>query len=302
MWNGALNIVTFKSNQIQSKEDNTMKLEEKALLAKLKIGVWEARKKDKSVEMMIDETYKSHNIGSFRKIILNLPELKELESLGNQARSIHRTLTSPWNSDGTGILPIELHADYIKKLRSIKDKFEETFEKLESKYDDQIVKERDRLKTLFNPSDYPNLQELKGKFTFEIFFLPVPTVGDFRINLQSSEVDEIKSQFNDHLNSILADASRDLYQRLHDVIKHMYDRLSDPDGKFHNSMVKNIAELVQILPKLNFAGDEKLAELTRITEEELANLDTDDLRKFPEFREATADLAGEILKEVEELL
>jgi hypothetical protein len=279
-----------------------MKLEEKALLAKLAISVWEGKKKDKGVELKVDEMYKSVNAGSFRKTLLASPELSNIGSFANKARDIHNTLTLPWNGDGTGILNIELHNDYVKKMRQCRDDFFDAVNAFSVVYSDQKEKDKTRLGGLYNHKDYPLWAELSLKFRFEIFFLPLPSKEDFRIQLQSDEVEKIRSEFETHFKRVFNEATKDLYRRLYEVIQHLYERLEDKKAVFRDSLITNIAELVQILPKLNITGDEKLIELTKLAEEELAGLDPQDLRDSKELREVTADLAGEMLKEMESVL
>jgi len=42
----------------------------------------------------------------------------------------------------------------------------------------------------------------------------------------------------------------DLWSRLRDVVSHMVDRLNEPESRFHATLVTNIFDLVELLPRL----------------------------------------------------
>ena len=49
--------------------------------------------------------------------------------------------------------------------------------------------------------------------------------------------------------------TEDLWRRLREVVAHMVDRLNEPESRFHGSLVTNVLDLVEILPRLNVNGD-----------------------------------------------
>jgi hypothetical protein len=40
-----------------------------------------------------------------------------------------------------------------------------------------------------------------------------------------------------------------------DVVSHMVDRLNEPESRFHATLVTNVFDLVELLPRLNVNGD-----------------------------------------------
>jgi len=43
-----------------------------------------------------------------------------------------------------------------------------------------------------------------------------------------------------------------------EVVSHMVDRLNEPESRFHATMVTNVFDLVELLPRLNVNGDADL--------------------------------------------
>ena len=96
--------------------------------------------------------------------------------------------------------------------------------------------------------------------------------------------------------------TEDLWTRLKGVVAHMVERLNEPESRFHASLVSNIGELVDLLPRLNVNQD---ADLNRFTEEirnRLCGFTARDLKKNEILRAATADDAVEILTKMDAVL
>lgn len=280
-----------------------MKLEEKAMLAKLGIGVYEGGKQSKILQEEIEDAKKmSKNAVSVRKRLLATPELRALATIADQGRNIHKLMTSPWNGDGTGILPITLYTEYLKKVRDCRDRFIEAKKVLMDAYDQLVIDDRKRMGTEYDIHDYPLKKTLDHRFYFEIQFTPIPSRDNFIVALQEDEVNRIKEEFDEQYKSRWTEATKASYKKLYDVIQKMYETLSDPEAKFHDTLVTNIAKLVEVLPALNVTGDDTLTELTKLAEEELANIDPQELRDFSDYRKVTADLAGAMMEKIEDIL
>src|SRR6266567_3487706 len=82
----------------------------------------------------------------------------------------------------------------------------------------------------------------------------------------------------------------------------MVDRLNEPESRFHGSLVTNIADLVDILPKLNVSGDADLNRFTEQIKQRLCNYSAQELKKNDVLRTVTATDASKIVAEMDELL
>jgi hypothetical protein len=172
----------------------------------------------------------------------------------------------------------------------------------------------EELGTLFNIKDYPGMREengvlrflfpneLRDEFSFATDVKPITNPEDFRVAIGDAERDRLKRQMAESVQAWLRTATRDLWQRLFDVVSHMSGRLSEynsaEDGKkpkLYKSMVSNIAEIVDVLPRLNVGGD---AELDRMTETVRRSLivDTDELKKSETARTDAARASAEIVQ------
>ena len=94
---------------------------------------------------------------------------------------------------------------------------------------------------------------------------------------------DIERQIEERLH----DAVGDLYRRLGEAVERVSERLQEgEDGKplvFRNSMIENIRDLVDVVPRLNIFGDDRLALLCQDVKDRIAHADPDTLRPSPQF-------------------
>ena len=132
-------------------------------------------------------------------------------------------------------------------------------------YDDYVDQARLDLGKLFRIEDYPSKEDLQGKFAIRYRIAPVPDAEHFIAKLASDDTERVKRDIERHIEEQLHDAVGDLYRRLGEAVERVSDRLQeDGNGKplvFRNSMIENIRDLVDVVPRLNIFGDDELARL-----------------------------------------
>jgi hypothetical protein len=93
-----------------------------------------------------------------------------------------------------------------------------------------------------------------------------------------------------------------LWKRLREVVSHMVDRLNEPESRFHASLVTNVFDLVEILPRLNVQGDEDLNRFAEQIKQRLCTYSAQDLKKHDLLRATTAADAANIVAQMDSLL
>ena len=149
---------------------------------------------------------------------------------------------------------------------------------------------------LFNRDDYPPVDTIRSKQRLVYTFSPMPMSGDFRIDAPEAEMRELREQYDKYYNTKLEAANRDLWERLHECLTHMSERLAGEEKQiFRDSLVTNTTELCDILTRLNVTNDAKLETARREVEKALVGLTATDLRKDDELRKDTKRRVDEIL-------
>ena len=82
----------------------------------------------------------------------------------------------------------------------------------------------------------------------------------------------------------------------------MVERLKEPESRFHASLVTNVFELVDLLPRLNVNQDEELNRFAEEIKDRLCGFTARDLKKNEILRVATANDAVQILTEMDAVL
>jgi hypothetical protein len=153
-----------------------------------------------------------------------------------------------------------------------------------------------QLGDLFDGSEYPDANALRDKFKFKYVFLPVPDVGDFRVDVGEAYKADLKDQYESFYQTKLNDAMADAWGRLHDVLSKLSDKLSGQEKQlFRDSLVGNAVELCDLLTRLNVTGDSKLESCRKKLEVALTNVGADDIRKDDELRLDVKSKVDEIL-------
>lgn len=273
-------------------------LSRKAMLAMLQIKKWAASKHDKRASQEVATNHNaSLEAGRYRKYLLPSQSnaLAEVNKAADEARSFHYRMTLPWGQDGSRILPKEAYFDYVDQMRKYRQSFEIAVRAFLSEYPILQRNAQAMLGTLYDEADYPSAAALELKFTFDNVFLPFPEAKDFRVDLGDDEVNEIKTQIAKQSTEAVTLAMRDAWNRLHEGVTRMVERLSDPDAIFRDSLVGNLTELCEVLPKLNVSDDPALAKMCEEVREKLTAKTPKELREDEGARKQTATDANAIL-------
>jgi hypothetical protein len=248
---------------------------ERAMLAAVHISIWTAIKHDRKISRDVADQHGAHQgAGRYNKQLLRgADKLDELRTLAGQVRQYFYKITLPWSDEGFRLLPSNLYFDLTARMREFEANFEQGVESFLQVYPQYIEQVRPELNGLFREEDYPAADKLRKKFGVKLEILPIPTGNDFRVQ-----------------------------KRLRDVVSHMVDRLNEPESRFHATMVTNVFDLVELLPRLNVNGDADLNRFAEQIRQRLCGFTAQDLKKHDLLRVATANDAAEIVAEIDSVL
>ncbi len=169
-------------------------------------------------------------------------------------------------------------------------------------YPSYIEQVRPELNGLFREEDHPSAEKLRQKFRLKLEVLPIPSGEDFRVTLSEEEQARVAREIDESVRQSLQRGTEDLWTRLKDVVSHMVDRLNEPESRFHASLVTNVFDLVDLLPRLNVNQDEELNRLAAEIRNRLCSFSARDLKSNDILRVATANDAAELLNEMDAVL
>lgn len=236
-------------------------LSSKAVLVGLAIHGWQARKYDRKISAEVAEKHAAtSDAGRFNKHLLpgGAESYDAVHKKGRELRAFYYENTLPWSKDGQRILPTANYDKFSEGVRKLRREYESLAHDFIREY--PILKEDARLllNGMYRDSDYPQPSEMMEKFSIELETLPLPAASDFRVDLGNEEVARIQKEIQERLEREFSNANKDLWERLRVAVGNIVGRLSSPDGKFHDTLISNLQDLVNLIPSLNVTGDENL--------------------------------------------
>ena len=277
---------------------------ERAMLAAVHISIWTAVKHDRKISRDVADQHGAHQgAGRYNKQLLRgADKLDELRTLAGQVRQYFYKITLPWSDEGFRLLPSNLYFDLTARMREFEASFEQGVEGFLQVYPQYIEQVRPELNGLFREEDYPAAEKLRKKFGVKLEILPIPTGNDFRVQMSAEEQARVAREIDANVRESLTRGTEDLWKRLRDVVSHMVDRLNEPESRFHATMVTNVFDLVELLPRLNVNGDADLNRFAEQIRQRLCGFTAQDLKKHDLLRVATATDAAEIVAEIDSVL
>jgi hypothetical protein len=274
-------------------------IQNSAMLVDLNISVWTGRKMDKKVsdEIGVSKNAKGR-VGNYHKSLLGHEgKLADLQKLVSAIRIWHYEQTLPWSDGGSRLLPMKNFFDYKATLGDYQTQYEEAVASFLTEYPTLVSAAAFQLGDLFASDEYPEAHKLESKFKFKYVFLPVPEVGDFRIDVSEAGKAELREQYEKFYTDKLGEAMQDAWDRLHDCVVKMSDKLANTptprvgkDGEekhvqiFRDSLVTNAVDLCELLTKLNVANDPKLEQARKKLESAVSGVTAKELREDDNIR------------------
>ena len=206
-----------------------------------------------------------------KQLLRGADKLDELRTLAGQVRQYFYKITLPWTDEGYRLLPANLYFDLTARMREFEASFEQGVEAFLAIYPQYIDQVRPELNGLFREEDYPKAEKLRRKFGVKLEVLPIPTGNDFRVQMSAEEQARVAREIDSNVRQSLVRGTEDLWSRLRDVVSHMVDRLNEPESRCHATMVTNVFDLVELLPRLNVTDDP--GEVLRIIRQVLDRLE-----------------------------
>jgi len=283
----------------------TVPFEKTAMLARLKIGMIGATRKDEVVTKRVHLSEgTTDDAGYYSKKIFSKAYMDDIRKKVNEARTFHRKMTLPYD-EADRLLPSKNYFDYIQRLQQFKNEFDQAVASFKAEYNNAINEARSRLQGMFDPNDYPDDYELDELFAFESEIKAIPQADHMKgINgLVSDEMQMLQDKINEKNKTAIDNAMKDLWHRLFTVVEKMYIRMTQVDSsKYHKSLIGNIEDLLSILPNLNFTNDKELDRMAQKIKDELCHFPVAQFKKDPVLRQQATDKAAEIIERMKAVM
>jgi len=281
-----------------------MSIASSAVLVELNISVWTANKLDKgATDTVLASNSASKDSAQVRKnLMAGTDKRKKIADYAAKIRLYHNQTTLSWSDKGARLLPTSLFMDYKQNMNVYQSNMTTMVEDFYANYADLIDLAKHHMGDLFNPYDYPSIDELRNKFGFRLVFSPLPEGGDFRLDIPKADMEELGQQYESAFNDRLKDAMREPWEKLHKTLVHISEKLTDVEGddetkkRYHDTLITNAQELCGLLTHLNVTKDPLLEQARRELELTMLGVDIDSIKDYPDVRSKVKAKVDDILK------
>jgi hypothetical protein len=257
-----------------------------AMLVTLNISIYSGRKQDRTTQAEVVAAKGSGSARAasvYKNLFSDCAELDAITKFQARARMRHYQMTLPWDDMGARLLPTKSFMDYTDEMRKYSEEFNRLVDVFLDKYDTLVAAAAFKLGTLFDRAEYPERNTIARRFRFELTHIPLPTAGDFRLDIESEVQAKLARDYEERLQAQVASAQQDAWTRVYDVLARLKDRLTlDENGKrktFHDTTVTNAQELCTALTQLNITNDPALEKARQQLENAMGGIDPKELRK-----------------------
>jgi len=260
-----------------------------AMLVEFNASVWTARKLDKTTTDEVVATKHAAARDAARvnvHLLAGRTELEVIQQAVGRARQYVYDKTSPWSDSGLRLLPNISFMAFTEKLDDFEHEFTALVKSFVTIYPTLITAQAMALGDMFKRDAYPTANEIMTKFSFRVNYMPVPTAGDFRVDVGNAAQAELKAKLDKLTQERIDNAMSDVRERLSAHLKRMSDRLTTDyvqgeakPRRFHDTLVEGALELCDLTKALNIVNDPALETARRDLEQVLVGVTPTELRK-----------------------
>lgn len=275
-------------------------LKDNALLVSLSVRKPQLTKKDYKATADAEIANNAHGAGKYVKDLYPKHLIDPITQVEAEARAYMYSRSVPWQGT-THMLPSIDYIPFALQMGKFTRAFDQSVTAFLSNYASALTAAQSMQGNMFNASEYPDLSELKGQFSLCVRYFPVSDHNDFRLKVSDTTLAELKASAEAQVRETMAEAALVPYQRLLTAVERVHVQCAKPSGKIYDTLMDNLSELVDILPALNFTGDQRLADLIDECKLKLVR-NPNMLRVDPDAKQDTADEAKRIMDRMKAFL
>ena len=276
-----------------------------AMLVEFNASVWTARKLDRSTsdEVVRDKGATAKDAARVNKNLLaGRGELETVATLVGSVRQYVYENTLPWSDSGMRLLPSVKFSEFNDRMGEYETQFVDIVNEFVGIYPTLITAQAMALGDMFDRNEYPSAYDIAHKFSFRLNYMPVPTAGDFRVDVGNDAQDALRAQLSKMADERINNAMKDARDRLKTHLDRMMSQLrvetvngKVSKGKLYDTLIDGGLDLCNLLEALNLTGDQSIEDARRELKRLLDGADIVELRKHDDARTDLREKVSEIM-------
>ena len=270
---------------VNGQRDPPVDLASNSVMLVMRMGRLGNRRKVPTDMVTVDADPEAVHVG---KELLESPELKAVTTEDNAIRQWVYTRSLPSYGtlrDGVYRLPLTLVDQVDEELEAFRQRRQELIDRFLERYPAMVNEALARLRALYNPADYPHLDQVAARFSFQYRYLAFGTPDMLSARLLARE----RSKAAAEVASEVEEIKLALRSSFAELVYHAADRLKvGPDGKkmvFRDSLVQKLEEFLTYFNQRNLVDDRELAGLVERARAVMHGLAPQELRDNDSLRE-----------------
>jgi hypothetical protein len=298
----------MESTQMQlSKPDHLISLASSAVLVSVDISVWSATKQDRGIS---DEVTTAKNADKsagryVKNLLANHPKHK---AVVNYRQTIYNWLqrrTYKWNQS-QNLLPSVDVPKFKQEYQEHQLAFHGLVDSLVNDYDSIVSDMAFKQGTMFNRNDYPSAEQVKAKFSLNLYVSEVP-MNDFRCGIANDIADDLFNTYKQQTQTIIESIGQEQSERMIEVMQSIshccgVDEKENLSGevttkrrKIYDTTIQKALEMCESFKRFNLKNDSDL-ELARASlEKVLRGVKAEDIRDSDAVRHHVTEGIDDIL-------
>jgi hypothetical protein len=278
------------TDNLLTKPNHIISLASSCVLVSVESHVWNATVQDKQISNEVTAAKKaSSDSGKFVKHLLaKNPEHKAVLNYRQTIYNWVQRSTYDW-AGSQRLLPVINLAKFHKEYADHEAEFSRLVDDFLDKYPAIVSNMAFVQGDMFDRNEYPDVSELKRKFSVDLIQSEVPT-GDFRCAIAQDLLDDMSTHYNRQAKRMVEQILAKQSEQLIDVMKSIsycceIETTVDSNGeikvrrrKLYDSTLDRARELCDTFREFNLVSDPKLEEARASLEVLLSGIEIEKLR------------------------
>jgi len=291
-----------------NKPNHIISLSSACVLVSIESHVWNATVQDRQISDEVTSAKKaSKDSGKFVKNLLaNNAEHKAVLNYRQTIYNWAQRVTYDW-AGSQRLLPVVNLPKFHKEYREHETKFYELVDNFLAKYPSIVSNMAFVQGDMFDRNEYPDVSELRRKFSLDLIQSEVPT-GDFRCAIAQDLLNDMTLHYEKQAKKMVEDILAKQSEQLVDVMKSISyccetETTVGDNGevkvrrrKLYDSTLDRARELCETFRKFNLVQDPNLEKARASLEQVLSDVTIDQLRNSDSKRVVVKDSIDDILK------
>ena len=190
-------------------------------------------------------------------------------------------------------------------MSGLEQEFDNLVNKFFDIYDDAVINAQTLLGDLYHQDNYPPVHVLQSKFSWRMSFVPLPTSGDFRVDMGNEQEKALREDYDKHYNSMFGKAIDNMIDKLVVYLKNVSERLDYQDNEdkkvFRDTLTSNVTSMIEDLLVPMSDQDSRLKTLSRQLSDIFQGVSPDALREDDVLRHNTKQGVDDAINSIKSL-